>query len=230
MLFRVVVDSHLSSCAEQADKHRRAIKYKIGDTVLLSTANLSTHNSKLRSRYIGPFPIVKVWSDVVMELELPIVMNRHFKKFHISKLRFWKENSERFPSRRQINRPTAEVIDGDNQEWEVERILGERELRNKDVQYLVLWKGYPVEDATWEPADFLHNSQNIITTYKAERDGAEAIFADENVEEVEIELEEEIVEEEKKQDLEIGEEKDEAEDDWQIAGNVRRSSRIRARR
>jgi len=108
--------------------------------------------------------------------------------------------------------------------------LGERDLRNKDVQYLVLWKGYPVEDATWEPADFLHNSQNIITTYKAERDGAEAIFTDENGEELEIELEEEIVEEEKKQELEIGEEKDEAEDDWQIAGNVRRSSRIRARR
>ena len=41
--------------AEQADKHRRAIKYKIGDTVLLSTANLSTHNSKLGQDILDHF-------------------------------------------------------------------------------------------------------------------------------------------------------------------------------
>jgi len=76
---------------EQADRHRRAMSYQAGDQVLLSTNRLSSHNSKLRAKFIGPFPIKKVWSDVLVELDLPAVMSRRFNKFHISRLREWKE-------------------------------------------------------------------------------------------------------------------------------------------
>jgi hypothetical protein len=130
--------------------------------VLLSNADLSTHNSKLRSRFIGPFLIKKVWSDVLVELVLPDVMKRRFNKFHISKLRKWKEDPTRFPTRRQVNRPTAEIVNKNQKEWGVERILADRLVNNRENQYLVLWEGYPIEDATWEPEDYLTNAKDLV--------------------------------------------------------------------
>ena len=57
-----------------------------------------------------------MWSDVLVELDLPAVMSRRFNKFHISRLREWKEDPARFPTRRQINRPVAEVIDREEED------------------------------------------------------------------------------------------------------------------
>jgi transposase InsO family protein len=147
-----------------ADEHRRAVVYRQGDEVMLSTENLSTHNSKLRARWIGPFPIKRVVSEVVMELQLPAVMSRVHCRFHVDKLRQWCDDQGRFPTRRQVSRPLAEVVDG-QREWEVERVLGERSVRG-GREYLVLWQGYPIEDATWEPARHLTHAQRSIDEYR----------------------------------------------------------------
>ena len=37
--------------------------------------------------------------------------------------------------------------------------------RNK-VEYLVAWKNYDVNDATWEPEQNLENAQEILRNYK----------------------------------------------------------------
>src|ERR1700733_9699912 len=103
---------------------------------------------------------------ILVELDLPAVMSRRFNKFHISRLREWKEDPARFPTRRQINRPVAEVIDREEEEWVVEGVLADRLFDNREVQYLVLWKGYPVEDATWEPAVNLTNARETVEAYE----------------------------------------------------------------
>jgi hypothetical protein len=212
----------------EADKHRREVKYEKGELVLLSTTNLSSHNNKLRCRFIGPFPIAKVWSDVVMELELPEVMNRKFKKFHVSKLKPWKENAARFPSRRQVNRPVAEIVNEKEPEWLVEGILGDRLDSNNKVQYLVLWEGYPVADATWEPESHLKNAKKIVDQYKA--DGRYQLRS---VNDRSLELEEEEVELDENtqvqpQDLVIEDKEEKSEENFIVVGPKRRSSRIRA--
>lgn len=153
---------------KQADKHRREVSYKVGDRVMLTTENLSSHNSKLRARYIGPYPIKRVLSDVLVELELPRSMSRHHPRFHIEKLKPFNDDSTRFPTRRQINRPVAEVIDK-IKEYEVQEILDERETKEKGLEYRVLWLGYPVEDATWERAGYLKNSPEIIKEWKRKK-------------------------------------------------------------
>jgi hypothetical protein len=153
---------------KEADKHRRAVSYAVGDSVLLSTANLTSHNSKLRAKFIGPFPIKEVRSDVTVVLELPRVMSRRHPVFHVNLLRPFTEDPTRFPNRRQVNRPVAELVDR-QKEWVVERVLGEREVKNGQMQYLVLWEGWPVEDATWEPASYLTHAQEVINDWKEQQ-------------------------------------------------------------
>ena len=222
---------------EQANKHRRAVKYKVGDQVLLSTAKLSTHNNKFQSRFIGPFVIERVLSDVLVQLELPTVMGRRFNKFHISKLREWKEDPLRFPTRRQINRPIAEVVDENEKEWEVERILADRVLNDNKIQYLIVWKGYPIEDATWEPEDNLANAQNILNNYKQQKKEEEEKNNEEDREleekkESEKEEEETLImdEEEKKyteEELQRTDSNDEEQSEW---NPPRRSRRIQRKK
>jgi hypothetical protein len=50
-------------------------------------------------------------------------------------------------------------------EWEVEAILNKR-TRGRKVFYLVKWKGYPMEEASWEPEDHLTNSQAVIREFE----------------------------------------------------------------
>jgi len=47
-----------------------------------------------------------------------------------------------------------------------ERILDHRRFgRRKILQYLVLWKGYPVHEATWEPIEALDGALELVVNY-----------------------------------------------------------------
>ena len=61
-------------------------------------------------------------------------------------------------------KPPAELIE-DEPEWEVDRILRHRK-RNHKFEYYVLWKGYPITEATWEPEENLEHAQDAISDYK----------------------------------------------------------------
>ena len=56
------------------DKKRRTEEYKIGDEVVLSTANLRTYcpnlPPKIKARWVGPFRIQKIVSPVAFGLDL----------------------------------------------------------------------------------------------------------------------------------------------------------------
>ena len=53
----------------------------------------------------------------------------------------------------------------DDTEYVVEGILAHRE-RHGETQYLVKWKGYMYEEATWEPEINLGNSMEKLEEYK----------------------------------------------------------------
>ncbi len=165
--------------AQYADRNRREITFVVGDSVLLSTEHLSLKNKdrtkKLLSKYIGPFKVKRVISQVAYELDLPSTMHIH-PVFHVSKLKVVKDSGSALPGRsvaeQAPERPPPELINEDGEEeWEVERILKKRTVKrgknSKRIEYLVQWRGYPEWEQTWEPARNLAQAQQAIADFEA---------------------------------------------------------------
>jgi hypothetical protein len=145
------------------DKSRREETLAEGDEVVLSTRhlrNLETHLPvKLRRRWVGPFAVTKVVSPVAYRLDLPQGWRIH-PTFHVSNLKRYLR-SEEFV--REVEPPPPELVEG-TLEYEVEGILRHKG-KGAHRRYLVLWKGYPLTEATWEPAMHLDNTPEILETY-----------------------------------------------------------------
>ncbi|OBT51135.1 hypothetical protein VE04_08389 [Pseudogymnoascus sp. 24MN13] len=53
---------------------------------------------------------------------------------------------------------------GEDEEYEVERVLDSR-VKDGELKFYVLWKGFSMEEATWEPRSNLENSTEAIDEY-----------------------------------------------------------------
>jgi hypothetical protein len=120
--------------AMYADKRRRlADDYQVDDRVMLSTEDLTGHG-KLMSKYIGPFRVVSVLPDKIVELELPDSMKRKHPRFNVDKIKMFKSSHIEFPDRKQLDRPPPVFEEGEEKFYEVESILGKRRVRVKKIE------------------------------------------------------------------------------------------------
>ena len=106
-----------------------------------------------------PFRIQKIVSPIAFGLDLSPSWWIH-PVFHTSKLKYY-ICSEEFL--REVE-PLPLVLVEDILEYEVEGIL-RHQGTGAQCQYLVLWKGYPLTEATWEPESHLANAPNILEEY-----------------------------------------------------------------
>lgn len=53
---------------------------------------------------------------------------------------------------------------GDDTEWDVEKILKERDVDGKK-EYLIRWKGCKPADDTWEPEESVDNCRDLLTAF-----------------------------------------------------------------
>jgi hypothetical protein len=166
----VVTNANLHKAQEQqkkyADQHRRDEQFVVGERVYLDTSDITfTEGSKkLLPKFIGPFKVLKVVSKVAYQIELPDKFRQH-NVFHVSKLKRTVETN-RFPTRVQVDRPEPEVqIDGEDA-WEVERIIDKRVTKRGRVQYLVKWVGYPDHENSWEPIENVRAAQDAVEMYE----------------------------------------------------------------
>jgi hypothetical protein len=67
---------------------------------------------------------------------------------------------ERIPE----SRPPPEVLADVTEEYQVEGILDSRR-RRRALEFLVKWKNYPLEEATWEPEKNLTKVKKMITEF-----------------------------------------------------------------
>ena len=149
--------------ANAVNRSRRSEQYKIGDEVVLSTTNLRNYcphlPAKLRARWVGPFTISRVVSPVAYKVDLPPGWQIH-PVFHIDRLKRY-VHSEEFL--REVEPPPPVLVE-DHLEYEVEDLIRHRG-RGARRQYLVLWKGYPFTEATWEYERDLKNAPDILEAY-----------------------------------------------------------------
>ena len=73
---------------------------------------------------------------------------------------------EQVEGQKKIPPPPVEVAG--EKEYEVEEILDRQERRGK-TKYLVKWKGYMVEENTWEGLENLKNAREKIVEFKKGR-------------------------------------------------------------
>ena len=156
--------------ADNANRCRRNKTFKEGNQVMLSTAHLQLPSEKqrplkkLQAKFISPYKVQTVISSTAYRLRLPHTLRIH-PVFHISLLKQYNPTPEDFASRSTVPPPPVQVQDSQEPEYEVEAILDKRRHR-RQVQYLVLWKGYPLHDATWEPLANLQYAQDLINKYE----------------------------------------------------------------
>ncbi len=159
-----------------ADQHRRALTFAVGDRVLLATAHLKLQGEQRRTRkfterYIGPYRVKRVINANAYELELPATLHIH-PTINVSQLKEYHHGGAAFPDRpAPLTRPGPEAVEDNGAPvWEVERLLDHRTHgRRKVVQYLVLWRGYPLCEATWEPVEHLGGAMDALREYNAKK-------------------------------------------------------------
>jgi len=152
----------------QVDRSRKeAEEYRVGDKVLISTKDFSAElmkraTKKLTEKFIGPYVVKKIVSENVVELELPVSLRVHLV-VNVRRLVKYREQVE---GQKKIPPPLIKV-DGEK-EYEVEEILDRQERRGK-TKYLVKWKGYTVEENTWEGLENLKNAMEKVEEFEKGR-------------------------------------------------------------
>jgi hypothetical protein len=133
-----------------ANLNRREYTFKEGEEVWLSTQNLKLPTSitkKLSNKYTGPFKVAEVIGQAACKLKLPSAWKIH-PVFHISQLKRY------VPDGSTMEQQVIDIeVEEQQPEYEVDKIIGKRLGKQSQLEYLVLWKGYPESEATWESYD-----------------------------------------------------------------------------
>jgi hypothetical protein len=102
--------------------------FRVEDLVWLERTNLLLpyESTKLAPKRYGPFPVTQKISDTTYQLKLPPHWKIH-NTFHAKLLTPYKQTDKYRPN---FLEPPPELLEGEP-EWEVEEIMGQRQIRNK---------------------------------------------------------------------------------------------------
>jgi len=147
-------------------KRREEEEYRVENLVLLSTKNLKwqmkgRRSEKLTECFVGPYKVKGIVSSNAIELELPKSIKIH-PVVNVSRVQLYKpqvEGQKKIP-------PKPVIIEGE-EEFKVEKILNKRTIRGKE-KFLVRWKGYMVEEDTWENRENLENTKELVEEFERE--------------------------------------------------------------
>jgi hypothetical protein len=148
------------------DKKHKQRSYRIGSEVLLSSRNLKLRKpcKKLTDRFIGPFQVMEAVGENAYRLRLPKEYSRLHSTFHVSLL-------EPYHRREGVEPPGPTLLD-DDEVFDVEAILDERDIRGEH-QFLIKWEGYTKAYNSWEPLENLENVLDMIEAFRERKAVAE---------------------------------------------------------
>ena len=147
---------------KQYDRRHRPATFAVGDAVLLSTRNLRMKGTpaKLQRRYVGPYRVVERVGERAYRLRLPDGWNIH-PVFHVSLLKPWKTGA--WEREEPEVEPELEP-QVDDREYEIEKLLRWRPVRvgnQRSREFLVLYKGYGLDDASWVREQDIRPQSNV---------------------------------------------------------------------
>ena len=152
-----------------ANRHRCEEVFVIGDQVMLSASNIKLATNakqpswKLLHKFLGPYKIIKVISEVAYKLDLPSTLSIH-PVFHVSLLTWYHDSDPNMFSNCIVPPPPPVILDT-GPEYEVEYILDKQTFQCQ-VQYLIKWVGYSPHNASWELIKNLTNAAALIADFE----------------------------------------------------------------
>ncbi|GBG77055.1 hypothetical protein CBR_g23381 [Chara braunii] len=166
--------------AARANGSRMDHPFKVGDDVLVDARHLQLEADtlcKFKRRFFGPCRMLQaVGSDtaaspVSFRVKLPDYPRQACVQdvYHVSLPRPYRRPSERFAGR-PYERPPPIMVDG-HKEFVVPDIVSRQvtDDTHPRIKYLVRWKGYPDEEATWEPLEHLQHARMLVRAYDRAR-------------------------------------------------------------
>jgi len=133
-------------------KKKSEIKWKNGDLVWVDAAHYNTDQplKKLSTKLLGPFPIIWKVGKLAYELKIPSTWKSIHPVINESYLMSYMKPMFEQQSQKSNNRVINPTIPTNVQE--VEEILDSR-WRGGKLQYLIKWRGQPLEERTGENRD-----------------------------------------------------------------------------
>jgi hypothetical protein len=148
------------------DQHHRELQFEVGDHVLTHLKKerfpRGTYN-KLKMKKIGPCKILRKFDANAYEIELPDGVDIS-PIFNISNLYPYRENdTERSEDQEKIQwEKQIPIAEKSQMEKIVDQRIGKKTRRKTYFEYLVKWKGHPIEDASWEnEADIQKHGKSV---------------------------------------------------------------------
>jgi hypothetical protein len=142
---------------------KEAPNFKVGESVWLLSTNIKTTrpNSSLEFKRLGPFKVLEQIGELNYKLKLPESMQQLHNVFHVSLLEKFYPNQ--IKERELVEVPP--VIIDEQIEYEVNSILDSRVRRNQ-LEYLIDWKGYGIDERCWVKSREVHASELIKEFHK----------------------------------------------------------------
>ena len=120
-------------------------------------------SKKLGPLCCGPFTVLEKYT-AAYKLHLPPHMRIH-PVFHVPQLKLYRKLAD---ETRTYLKPDPIMIAADQEDFEVKEIINHRKRchdRTTKIEYLIIWKGCPVHEMTWEPKENVGNAQEKIAEY-----------------------------------------------------------------
>jgi len=148
-----------------ADKSHRELKFQEGDEVWLNIGNFRLPEGlshKFLGPYAGPFKVLENKFSDTYKLKLSKNLRVH-PTFHVSLLKPVARNASRL-NREHNSRPPPDLVHNEPK-FEVEAMLKSRQLRGREREYLVKWKGYHLIEAFWVNEFDMEHAQEAIKEF-----------------------------------------------------------------